>query len=423
MEGDFLKVKQEVIAFFGLALAAYVVSSISEMFSVKAQNQIWEKYLINTVHDFCSDLSLSSEKNRRLMNQWISSEALSTIQATVPFYVSMTSTVLNIVLTTVVFYLALGFLIGSAVGMSLIISLILVISARKKIATTATEVQTSKIAALVGLDSLVVNGHFGTPAMVTAENIKFSSRAGNFFAATQFYVKLEQLVACVPIVISVLIVCIALSLVDSKAFIQYGALVALLPRTLQLFGSVHSLSMYLSHFLMVRQKIHNLNTFSTTLERQSFQDQIDTGRLQILDVARNQRYSYEFFLKMLKENELTRGRLLVVGDNGVGKSSLLKLVKAHRTKAILVTPGARFGKRDDAVSTGQAQVAELLDLLNEDADVLLLDEWDANLDQTNRLIIDSFIMDVSQYKLVIEVRHGHLLIEGESLKNNEILAE
>lgn len=46
-----------------------------------------------------------------------------------------------------------------------------------------------------------------------------------------------------------------------------GALVAMLPRSLQVFGNVHALSIHLSQFFLVRTRLRNLDGFFSGLEK------------------------------------------------------------------------------------------------------------------------------------------------------------
>lgn len=411
--GKFYEAKTEILSFFGLALAAYVVSSISEILSVKAQNQIWHQYLFNSVTKFCSDISLSSEKNRRSMNQWISSEALSTIQSAVPFYVNFISTTLNIVLTTSVFFLSLGVLIGSIIGVSLIISLALVALAKTKITTLANEVQKNKISALLNLDSLIVNGQFGTVAMARSQREKFISKASFYYGATERYNKLEQAIACTPIILSVFIVSTAIYFTNESSIAQLGILVALLPRSLQLFGSVHSLSMYLSHLVMMGQKIKNLNDFITGLEKQNLENQIDLKKILITNTSTGHNLSIEDLFLIISQEPSPHGRILITGRNGSGKSSLLKTLKSQHDNSILYTPGAHFNEELSSCSTGQLQILELHSLLKSSEKVILLDEWDANLDTKNKTKINSIIDEIALKSFVIEVRHSHSFVKAD----------
>ncbi|MFK7701371.1 hypothetical protein [Pseudomonas caspiana] len=405
--GDLAKGKIEILIFFFLALVAYLVSSIGEIFSVKAQNQIWNSYVFKSVEVFCSDIGLSSEKNRRSINQWLSSEALSTIQAAVPFYINILSMVLNVVLTLGVFFFSLGVWIGSAVGVSLIVSLVLVYVSKSKINSLASEVQSSKISALLDIDGLIVNGMFGTTLMGASEGGKFSSKAKSFYGFAERYNKLEQMVACAPIVISVTIVTASIYFFGSSSHVELGVLVALLPRSLQLFGSVHSLSLYLSHFILMRQKIRNLLSFVSSLDKQDLSRQLSREKISIQDVNSQKKYSINELMDLVSSESVQPARLLVSGDNGSGKSSLLKILKGLYKESILVTPGARFCGEFNEVSTGQAQIAELKLLLNSIQKIILLDEWDANLDVTNRRNINSVISKISLENLVVEVRHSN----------------
>lgn len=108
----------------------------------------------------------------------------------------------------------------------------------------------------------------------------------------------------------------------------------------------------------------------------------------------------------------TCGRMTIRGENGSGKSTLLLSIKqAFPHKAHLLPAGNnqlcwRLGRRD-AMSTGQRARAIIDELLKQGADIqyLLLDEWDANLDQDNRTCIDELLERLSHDKVVIEVRH------------------
>lgn len=40
-----------------------------------------------------------------------------------------------------------------------------------------------------------------------------------------------------------------------------------------------------------------------------------------------------------------------------------------------------------------------------DVDVIILDEWDANLDNINKNYLDELINELAMEKLVVEVRH------------------
>lgn len=103
------------------------------------------------------------------------------------------------------------------------------------------------------------------------------------------------------------------------------------------------------------------------------------------------------------------GRLTIRGENGCGKSTALLLIKnAIASKAFFLPTHNQlnFASETNKYSTGESLKNRLLEILEKvDADVLLLDEWDANLDHENKEKLDTLIDELAQKKCVIEVRH------------------
>lgn len=103
------------------------------------------------------------------------------------------------------------------------------------------------------------------------------------------------------------------------------------------------------------------------------------------------------------------GRLTVRGENGAGKSTLLLLVKNALGDRAFFLPTQNqlsFVAETNKYSTGESLKNRLLEILERvDVDVLLLDEWDANLDSENKERLSSLIDEIAAKKCVIEVRH------------------
>lgn len=112
----------------------------------------------------------------------------------------------------------------------------------------------------------------------------------------------------------------------------------------------------------------------------------------------------------LLQKASTSCRLTIRGDNGSGKSTMLMLVKkALETRAFFLPTQNQLSFLADPHkhSTGEAlksRLAEIIDMVN-DVDVLLLDEWDANLDKENQESLSKMIDSWAKNKCVIEVRH------------------
>jgi ABC-type transport system involved in cytochrome bd biosynthesis fused ATPase/permease subunit len=103
------------------------------------------------------------------------------------------------------------------------------------------------------------------------------------------------------------------------------------------------------------------------------------------------------------------GRFTLRGENGCGKSTALLMVKnALSTKAFFLPTHNQlsFTSETNKYSTGESLKNRLLEILEKvDAEVLLLDEWDANLDHENKEKLSQLIDELAAKKCVIEVRH------------------
>lgn len=103
------------------------------------------------------------------------------------------------------------------------------------------------------------------------------------------------------------------------------------------------------------------------------------------------------------------GRITLRGENGAGKSTLLMLIKNELSDRAFFLPTQNqlsFTSETNKYSTGESLRNRLLEILERvDVDVLLLDEWDANLDKENQERLSLLIDELATKKCVIEVRH------------------
>lgn len=102
-------------------------------------------------------------------------------------------------------------------------------------------------------------------------------------------------------------------------------------------------------------------------------------------------------------------RLTLRGENGSGKSTALMLLKDKLNNQAFFLPTQNqltFMTETNHYSTGESLKNLLSEILEQvSADVLLLDEWDANLDSENQEKISLLIDTLAVSKCVVEVRH------------------
>lgn len=107
-----------------------------------------------------------------------------------------------------------------------------------------------------------------------------------------------------------------------------------------------------------------------------------------------------------------QGRVTLIGNNGVGKSCMLLKLKHHYQEQAYYLPAKHnlyFNYKTDKAhkgSTGQQLIKQIQEIREDDrSTIIMLDEWDAHLDKENTQIIDQYLDELAQTRLVIEVRH------------------
>ncbi|MCH7306644.1 hypothetical protein MMO38_00585 [Acinetobacter sp. NIPH 1852] len=113
-----------------------------------------------------------------------------------------------------------------------------------------------------------------------------------------------------------------------------------------------------------------------------------------------------FLLKIKVENS---GRFTITGANGSGKSTLLAYIKDRLPNDSVLIPTSNhnilWGEHMNELSTGQKMLFILNKIRNIDEKIILLDEWDANLDEGNTRTINNLLDEISTSKIIIEIRH------------------
>jgi len=111
----------------------------------------------------------------------------------------------------------------------------------------------------------------------------------------------------------------------------------------------------------------------------------------------------------LMTHATTSGRITIRGENGAGKSTALMLIKNALSDRAFFLPTHNqlsFISETNKYSTGESLKKRLVEISEKvDVDVLLLDEWDANLDKENQERLSELIDELAKTKCIIEVRH------------------
>lgn len=405
--GNYSEVKTNLILFFLFAVLGYIVSSFVSILNIKSKNLSWKRYTKSTVEAISHNINISSNDNIKKTISWINSEAPSTLGGATNFYIQFISIILNIIFTFFVFYITLGGIISSILLIALVISIILVFLLKEKVKHSSSTLQEKNLSIFTYIEPYFHKNYFGNSLMRSDANSELDFRMSNYFSNLIKYSYLEQLIACLPIVVGVLAIIIYLFITPlSDLIILLGAIVAILPRTLQLFSNVHALSLYSTQYIMIRVKLDNLSNFVKNLQFYSLKDNLNFDLIKIS--KGNKSINPKLLLEDIGNSNLNNGRYLVYGDNGSGKSSLLKFIKSMDSEAILISPNTLYSENVEALSTGMFQVKQIKEILKQDSRLILLDEWDANLDSKNVALLDHLFNERSLNNIIIEVRHKNI---------------
>lgn len=215
--------------------------------------------------------------------------------------------------------------------------------------------------------------------------------------------KTEMLVLILTVISSLpIFACIIyLAVMHIKDTALLAALIVTVPKQLSV----------LTNFRSFFQQITNLSSFSARFKNYwegSVLPSVDLNeRIQIQKIRINGEAADEYNKTLSEIQSMTSGRLVVTGENGAGKSTLLLKLNSTLPESFYLpaNPSLEIKEEIGSESTGEKILKHLTFIENNPVPVILLDEWDANLDQQNREILDRKIEAISKYSLVLEVRH------------------
>lgn len=182
---------------------------------------------------------------------------------------------------------------------------------------------------------------------------------------------------------------------------QIFAALILLPKQVEVIESLRAVSQLMTFWQMDKRAFNTVWSVSHIPEAE-LNSHIDWPRLLVGGSV------YDSLEKVLSHLSMqTHGRIVVSGENGSGKSTLLALLHHHLTSSFLLPPHPALEISYDEVhrSSGQSVKAHLDYLKASPEKVILLDEWDANLDHRAFTVLNESIDELAQTRLVLEVRH------------------
>lgn len=108
-----------------------------------------------------------------------------------------------------------------------------------------------------------------------------------------------------------------------------------------------------------------------------------------------------------KLSQAAQGRYSISGGNGTGKTTLLLYLNSQLPDSFYLpaNPQLEIEAPLGMESTGERVLKHLDFISKQNTPYILLDEWDANLDQVNKAKISQRLEELSLGKIIVEVRH------------------
>lgn len=392
----------EIALFFGFIFLAYIPGGFSGVFLVKAANRIWEKYYQKILQSLTNKVPLHSSENRDITNALITTEANTAINDACNGWHGLVAVICNVLFNSV----AIGLVVNPGVAVLLvgtfIAGVIVIQLVNSRIKSMATEIQKSKSHIIQAIYYGWDNVMFGSPLFRNSLQQHLHQKVQPYFKATELYEWFEMIIANVPVMLSIA----TLTLFSWKELSQHpgllGAYIAILPRTIQIFQYMHAITMHTSRLLLLQTRLHKL---------QYLTDQLN-------EIPRDQRISFEKLRLIYGQKTIdlktalaepsnafgSLGRYQLYGSNGSGKSSYLMMLKEiFGDEAVMIGPGIELGTGEyNQGSCGENTLAIVAALADTDARMILLDEWNANLDPVNYAKVDALLSLIAENKIIVE---------------------
>ncbi|UXZ05245.1 ATP-binding cassette domain-containing protein [Moraxella nasicaprae] len=396
---------QFIIAFIVSLIIVYIPAYFSIIYLEKGKYRAWQDYIKAFDTHFLGKATLfNNQTQKQTTTALLSQESKDTIDDFSNIIFDLFSLLLNVLLNIGVIAFVLDTRILWAYGIGMALSFLLIYYLNCYIDDKATTAQNTRLS-LIGIlhhswDNIILNNHYNYHL--------FSNQTDKQFIKTTHTNLSAEKIRYVSATIAMLILMIPVLGVSLYLFKQnwhnnavLAVLIATLPRQIQLLQMCYTLISYNVGLAMIKARINGL----FTIFKDNHQDLTPFIQYDKISIKQTN-------LPFDKDTLPKTGRMTLIGQNGVGKSSLLLQLKEHFGDKAYYLPAKHSlcfaNTMSYQGSSGQqllSQLDELSKVASDDIKVLLLDEWDAHLDKNNMAMVDEKLIKLANQFLVIEIRH------------------
>lgn len=397
--------------FVSCLLFAYVPGALSAVMLERWRMVLYRKYVDLFVKAHLRRVavwSVTEERDRLL--PFLHAEGPNTISKTLSYCYDLFATTLNVGINVAV----VSWIISPFVGLGFFASGTLIAGVTcfafpllSRLASRSQETRTQLTNLLAqSWDTIIIGNHYNRSIWERRVAARFQAEK----AATVREIGLSQgiaagitVIAALPVFGSVLYLLSGNALSVTVA----GEITATLPRMMIIVHHIQVVVQYVTEFPRLRSRLRGVQRGLVVDERESVANRIKWSQISI--EAEGKQHSIDSvreFRKLIERRGT--GRYTVLGRNGSGKTSLLlELTRCDETSYYCPAFSDLFYSSElDGVSSGQQMKIILYELRRAvGADLVLLDEWDASLDEAVVNEVSVLLNEWAKDVVVVEVRH------------------
>ena len=396
-------------------MIVYLPGIASLIYLEKAKFIAFKKYVLIFSDSNMNHASLfNNEEFRHRHDPWLTNESFLVINETSSLLYNWISTGCNALLNIA----AIGLLIEPSLFFAYLLSFLLLIvsikTSKNLLENTASKFQENRNSMnqtlLSGSDSILISNSYNLRLWLTSFKSQWNlatNSAIKVITQTNISSAITMILALLPIAFTTL-------WFFYKHFTDYAILATLivtLPRQIQIIQNIFSVFSHAMEWHGIKGKLKGLLKALTHdgKDGSGLDKKIIWGHLNIILAGENwaPKTLEEFLTKLAN---LDKGRITIRAPNGSGKSILLCLIKEKLSEKVFFLPATSRLLFQSTMNQSLSQGEKAMFILNEvhqneTSKILLLDEWDANLDNLNKKKVSGQIDLIASGRVVIEIRH------------------
>lgn len=400
----------------GLYMASLTIPYIPGGLSLIAIS-FWEqdslkKFVNSFIKNNNTQPILWNDKNERDVKiSILSNEGQQTISSFIQYSHGLFSRLLNAFLNIIVlsYIVEPNFIYGYFI--SILLTAIIMKSFSNKQGKIALQAQNARVnlgkILLSAWDNVLLGNKYNFQSWLSRFHVEFSESKQLNIRSTIYQISISIGIALLTM-LPCMVIAVHSLLVHATDKAYAATVIVTLPRLFMILNFTYDLLDSLTEFPMQKSKISGIIRGIQSPLKNDILSRVNWSKLKF--ILNNEKIlthldSIDEIVPLLKEP----GRITIRGENGAGKSTLLLLIHQKLLPRSFYLPAQHhlcFNSMTIDRSTGETLKAQMQEILAQvEAQWILLDEWDANLDTLNQSEISQMINVLAQTKIVVEVRH------------------